>query len=187
MNEEIRSALIRVLPFVVILFILLLQIKKGRITKQALFLNKPSTCKYFFYWVIGFLLLVLTIEYCLYKTAFLEVDKWQHPFLSSVIRITVAIFLAPIVEELIFRGLLLNMLIKRNVNLHLAIFIQAGVFIMLHNFTYQNSLNAYIGIVQSLMDAMLFGYAKYTTRSIYTPMAMHITGNIIATAERFIL
>jgi len=186
MNAEIRSALIRVLPFAVILFILLLQIKKGRITKQDLFLNKPYSVKGFFYWLIGFLLVVVTIEYCLYKAGILEINKWNHPFFSSVIRITGAVFLAPIVEELIFRGLLLNMLVKRKINLHLAIFIQAVIFGLLHNFTYQNSLTANIGIAQSLMDAMLFGYAKYATRSIYTPMAMHVTGNFIATAERCI-
>ena len=115
----------------------------------------------------------------------LEITPWNHPLFASIIRIAGAVILAPIAEEFIFRGLFLNMLIKRKLNLHLAIFMQAVVFVLLHNFTYQNSLSSNIGIVQSLADAMLFGYAKYYTKSIFTPMAMHITGNAIATLERF--
>ena len=71
-------------------------------------------------------------------------------------------------------------------NIHFAIFIQACFFVLLHNFTYQNSLSSNIGIVQSLIEASLFAYAKYHTKSIYTPITMHMTGNFIATFERFI-
>jgi membrane protease YdiL (CAAX protease family) len=186
MNTEIKSALIRVLPFVVILMTLLLAFKKGKITTIDLGLNKPSSTKRFFYWVIGFLVFALLVELVLYMMWLLEITPWRHPLFPSIIRIVGAVILAPIAEEFIFRGLLLNMLIKRKLNLHVAIFIQAVVFVLLHNFAYQNSLSSNIGIVQSLVDALLFGYAKQYTKSIYTPMAMHITGNAIATIERFI-
>ena len=83
------------------------------------------------------------------------------------------------------QGQILNILVKRKLNLHLAIFIQAVFFVLLHNFTYQNTWSSNIAIVQSLADAMLFGYARQYTKSIYTPVAMHITGNAIATLERF--
>jgi membrane protease YdiL (CAAX protease family) len=185
MNTEIKSALIRVLPFVVILFILLLAFKKGKITANDLGINKPLFTKRFFYWVIGFFVFVLLVELVLYMMWILEIEPWRHPLFPSIIRIAGAVILAPIAEEFIFRGLLLNMLIKRKLNLHVAIFIQAVVFVLLHNFAYQNSLSSNIGIVQSLVDAMLFGYAKQYTKSIYTPIAMHITGNAIATLERF--
>ncbi|KFE97639.1 CPBP family intramembrane glutamic endopeptidase [Chryseobacterium luteum] len=95
--------------------------------------------------------------------------------------------LLPIAEEFIFIGLLLNKLLKKNINLHLAILLQACFFVLLHNFAYQNTQSSNICIVQSVVDASLFGYAKYYTKSIYTPIAMHITGNLIATLERFIL
>ena len=136
-------------------------------------------------WTIGFLIFILLTEFIFYKLGILEIDKWNHPLYPSIIRIIGSVILAPIVEELIFRGLILNALSKRNVNLHFAIFIQAVIFVLLHNFTYENSLSSNIGIVQSLIDASLFGYARYHTKSIFTPITMHVTGNFIATIERF--
>ena len=186
MNSEIRSALIRVLPFAIILFILILRIRQKKINPQDLYLQKPVSIKRFLLWTIGFLIFVLGVEFVLYQFGILEIDKWNHPLGSSIIRIAGAVILAPIAEELIFRGLILNVLAKRKLNIHLAIFIQAVFFVLLHNFTYQNSLTSNIGIVQSLVDATLFGYARYHTKSLYTPIAMHMTGNFIATFERFI-
>ena len=68
-----------------------------------------------------------------------------------------------------------------------AILIQAIFFVLLHNFTFQNTLSSNIGIAQSLIDAILFGYARQYTKSLYTPITMHITGNAMAIIERFIL
>lgn len=187
MNQEIKSALIRVLPFIVILFILLIAIKNKKITLSELHSNRPSSKTNFFLWISGFFVFVVSVEFTLYYFGILEIDKWNHSFFPSTIRIFGAIVLAPIAEELIFRGLILSKLINKNFNVHLAVFIQSIIFVLLHNFTYQNSLSSNIGIAQSLIDASLFGYARLYTKSIYTPIVMHMTGNFIATIERFIL
>lgn len=187
MNQEIKSALIRILPFIIILIVLLFAKKNNKITSIDLQLNKPISKTKFLVWIICFLLLILLVELVLFKLGFLEVDKWNHSFIPSMIRIFGAIILAPIAEELIFRGLILSKLINKKMNINLAVFIQACVFVLLHNFTYQNSFSSNIGIAQSLIDASLFGYARIYTKSIYTPIAMHMTGNFIATIERFIL
>jgi len=183
--SEYRTALIRVLPFLLITFVIFIMIKKKKVEPLDLNLNKPDSTLRFLLWTISFLVFILLTEFIFYKLGMLEVDKWDHPFGSSVIRIAGAVFLAPVVEELIFRGFILNVL-RKKLNMHPAVFIQAVFFVLLHNFTYENTLTSNIGIVQSLIDAALYGYARYSTRSIYTPMAMHITGNFIATAERFI-
>lgn len=186
MNEEIKSALIRVVPFVIILVGLFIATKRGKIDRVVdLGLRKPISMIHFFFWTFGFLGFILLTEFFLYKLGILEIAKWNHPFFPSIIRIVGAVILAPISEELIFRGLLLSKLSKK-VNTHLAILIQACFFVLLHNFAYQNTLSSNIGIVQALIDASLFGYARQYTKSIYTPIAMHMTGNFIATLERFI-
>ncbi len=187
MNHEIRSALIRVLPFAVVLLILFLRIRQRKIDPKDLNINRPSSLTCFFLWTLGFLVFVLLIEFVFYSVGMLEVDKWHHSLYPSIIRIAGAVVLAPIAEELIFRGLILNLLVKRKLNLHLAVFIQACFFVLCHNFTYQNTLAGNIGIVQGLVDASLFAYARMYTRSIYTPITMHMTGNMIATLERFVL
>jgi membrane protease YdiL (CAAX protease family) len=185
MNEEIKSALIRVFPFVIIMVALFIANKRGQIDKVDLGIRKPISMTHFFFWTFGFLCFILLTEFFLYQLGILEIDKWNHPFYSSIIRVFGAVFLAPIAEELIFRGLLLSKLSKK-VNIHLAIIIQACFFVLLHNFAYQNTLSSNIGIIQALIDASLFGYARHYTKSIYTPVTMHITGNLIATLERFI-
>lgn len=55
-------------------------------------------------WTIGFLIFILLTEFTFYKLGILEIDKWNHPLYSSIIRIIGSVILAPIVEELIFKG-----------------------------------------------------------------------------------
>lgn len=186
MDKETTSALVRVLPFVMTFFVLLFLKKKGGISIEELALRKPISISLFFIYVLGFLLLIVLIEFSLSKFNLLEIDPWNHPLAPSIIRIFGAVILAPIAEELVFRGLILSKL-SRRINKHFAILFQAVLFVLLHNFTYQNSLSSNIGIVQSFIDATIFGYARFHTKSIYTSMTMHITGNLIATLERFIL
>lgn len=185
MNPEIKSALIRVIPFLIILVALFIANKRKKVAITDLGLKKPNA-NHFFVWVIGYLFFVLLIEFLLYRFGILEINQWNHPLYPSIIRILGAVILAPMAEELIFRGLILTKLTKRKVNIHLAILIQACFFVLLHNFTYQNTMSSNIGIGQALIDASLFGYARHYTKSIYTPIAMHITGNFIATFERFL-
>lgn len=186
MGEEITSALIRIFPFIVVIIIIALRIRFKKINPVDLNLNQPASISQFLAWTLGFLFFILVTEFIQYQLGVLETEKWNHPLISSVIRISGAVILAPIAEELIFRGLILNLLLKRKLNFHLSVFIQAVFFVLLHNFTYQNTLNSNIGILQSLADASLFAYARLYTRAIVTPMTMHMTGNLIATLERFL-
>jgi membrane protease YdiL (CAAX protease family) len=185
MDQELKTALLRVLPFLAVFIILVIRIRSGKINTEPLYLKPPRPASRFFLWVFGFLTLVLAIEFIFYQLGMLEVKRWNHPLLSSIIRITGAVILAPIVEELVFRGFFLGWLVKR-INRHLAIFIQACVFVLLHNYTYQFTFATNFGIFQGLLDASLYAYAKYNTKSIYTPIAMHMSGNLVATLERFI-
>jgi len=186
MNEEIRSALLRTLPFLVVIVVLALLIRRRKIKPQEIDLKKPDKLGSYLLWAIGFLAYALLIEFVLDAGGILEVSTWAHSLTPSVILIFGIVVLAPIAEELLFRGLVLNVLIKRIGNQHIAILVQAVFFVLLHNFTYENTLSSNIGIVQSLIDAVLFGYARQYTRSIYTPITMHMTGNAIAILERFI-
>ncbi|NBP68730.1 MAG: CPBP family intramembrane metalloprotease, partial [Cytophagia bacterium] len=104
----------------------------------------------------------------------------------TLLRILGIVILAPIAEELMFRGFLLSRLLNKKINPHLAIAIQAILFVLLHSFAYRNDLSAKISIVQSFIDASLYGYARYHTKSILTPITMHMTGNSIALLEKFI-
>ncbi|MBB6272466.1 membrane protease YdiL (CAAX protease family) [Pedobacter cryoconitis] len=186
MSEEIRSAILRVLPFIIVLIAITVLIRNKKTTTQAFYLNKPVSKLTYFIWVGAFLVYSILTDFILYKTGNLEIAKWDHKLLPSIILITGAVILGPLVEELLFRARIFDLMIRWFKNLHLANFVQACIFVLLHHFTYLNTKSSYIDIVQSLGDAILFGYARIYTRSIYTSTTMHMTGNLIATIERFI-
>ncbi|MEO7176680.1 MAG: CPBP family intramembrane glutamic endopeptidase [Saprospiraceae bacterium] len=186
MDEEIKTALLRVIPFLIVIVVIGIRIRLKKVDPIDIGLNKPSSYPRFFAWIFGFLALVLLIEFVLFDMGILEIRHFDHPLFSSIIRIVGAVVLAPIAEEMIFRGFILNLLRKKILNFNFAILIQSIIFVLLHNFTYENTLSSNIGIAQSLMDGCLFGYARYYTKSLYTPIAMHMTGNLIATIERLI-
>ena len=186
MNPDLKSALLRVIPFAIIIFIMMMRLKLKKSTREELYLVKPLSLTSFLWWCGSFLILILVTECILYRFGLLEIVKWNHPPVGSVIRITGAVLLAPVAEELLFRGLFLQKLTSWNINKHLSVAIQSAVFVLMHNFTYDHTTSAKIAIAQGFMDACLFAYAKYQTKSIYTSMVMHSTGNLIATLERFI-
>lgn len=187
MNTEITKAILKILPFILIILVIHFRIRQGKINPQDLSLAKPKSLGIFLSWIIGFLFFILGIEFILNQAGLLELTPWNHDVPTTILRILGAVILAPIAEELIFRGILLHVLEKRNLNRHLAIAIQALLFVALHNFAYQNTLSSNLGIVQSFVDACLYAYAKYSSKSIYTSIAMHSTGNMIATLERFLI
>jgi membrane protease YdiL (CAAX protease family) len=186
MNIEIKQAILRVIPFVIILIVLFLAIKKGKINRDEINLKKPIDWSKLFICSLGFLLFVLATEIIFYKFGLLTLEPWKHAFLPSLIRIVGAVICAPMAEEIIFRGLLLSKLHSKLNNMHLAIFLQAVLFVLLHNFAYENTVSSNIGIVQSFIDASLFAYAKYYTKSLYTPILMHMSGNFVAVFERML-
>jgi uncharacterized protein len=97
------------------------------------------------------------------------------------------VVLAPIAEEMVFRALLLHKLKQWKVNHYVAIFLQAVIFVALHSAAFQFTLSGNIGKAQIFTDAILFALAMYHTKSVYTPMVMHATGNAVAVLEQFIL
>jgi membrane protease YdiL (CAAX protease family) len=162
-------------------------IKRGRINGQDLCIQPPVSYRNLFIWWGLFLLFIIITELTLFQTGHLEVNNWNHNLPSSIIRIFGIVILAPISEELLFRGLFLHKLTQWKLNKHIAVLIQALVFVLLHSFAYENSLSSNIGIVQGFLDACIYAYARFNTKSIYTSIAMHSTGNLIAVLEQFIL
>lgn len=186
MNEPLKIA-IRILPFVAIIFFILLNVKKGKLSSDEIGLHPPHKLQHAFLWCIGFLVFCILTELVLFRFGFLEVQHHTFKPLTSSVKLIGIILLAPVAEELLYRGLFLSKLIGFKINKHLAIGIIAILFVIMHSFVFENTLASKIGIVQTFVDATLFGYARLTTKSIYTPITMHITGNLIATAEMYLL
>lgn len=186
MQNEIISSVTRVLPFIAVLTVIFIRIRAGKIDTSAIYLNKPPKIYVSIGIWFAFLLFILLTEYMMYATGHLESDPWNHALVPSVIRIAGMVIIAPMAEEIMFRGLLLNVFTKWKGNFHLAVFIQAAFFVLLHSFAYENTFSSNVGIAQSFTDAVIYAYARNYSRSLYTPIAMHATGNLVAVLERFI-
>lgn len=186
MNKDLLYTIIRIMPFLIVLVIIYIFSKRNEKFRQDLVIQKPSVINHYLLWISIFLAFIIVVELTLYQAGLLKLGGWHHSLSSTILRIVGIVILAPIAEELMFRGFLLSRLTQKKINLHLSIVIQAVIFVLLHNFTYQNDLMSNIGIAQSFIDATLYGYARYHTKSIFTPISMHMTGNAIALIERFI-
>lgn len=187
MTTEFKLILLKVLPFLVMLLAFWIGIRRKRLNSKDLSIQAPVSYRKFLIWWGLYLLIILTTELTLFKTGLLEVNHFNHTLPSNIIRIIGIVILAPISEELLFRGLFLNKLMQWKLSKHLAVLIQAFIFVLLHSFTYKNTLTSNIAIAQTFIDACLYAYARFSTQSIYTSMIMHSTGNLIAVLEQFII
>ena len=90
-----------------------------------------------------------------------------------VMRILYGSLIAPIVEELVFRGLLMTALSKFK-NYYLDVVVSSTLFSLIHVLQYGWVLTDFIVYAGAgLLFGMLFRY----TRSVYWPMALHILWN----------
>ena len=97
----------------------------------------------------------------------------RTPLPAVVMRVLAVSLLGPIAEELIFRGWLFGMLEKR-VGVGLTILLTAVGWALLH-YSY-----SWLVILVIVVDGILLGLARWRTRSVYGPMAMHALYNLYA-------
>ena len=88
---------------------------------------------------------------------------------SGVLRVVI---IAPVVEELIFRGVLQRIFTEWTKNIHWGILIAAILFSGMHMQFY--------GFVPRLILGVLFGYLFYWSRSIWVPITAHFVNNTAA-------
>ncbi|MCC6585056.1 MAG: CPBP family intramembrane metalloprotease [Chitinophagales bacterium] len=185
--SELTKIMLRIIPFLVVIIVISVKVRKGDFSKEELGIQNPESYRKAISWWVLFLLFCVITEMLLYKFNLLEVKSYTFDYKTSLLKIIGMLLLAPIAEELLYRGLFLSKLIQFKVNKHAAIFIIAVLFVLLHSFAYEQTLASKIGIVQVFIDATLFGYARLNTKSVYTSIVMHITGNLIAIAEMYLL
>ncbi len=86
-----------------------------------------------------------------------------------VLALVVVAIIPSIGEEIVFRGLIQNFLLKGTKNIHLAIFISAFFFSAMHMQFY--------GLVPRMLLGMLFGYLYYYSGNLFIPMLAHFVNN----------
>jgi membrane protease YdiL (CAAX protease family) len=128
-------------------------------------------------------LTVEAVQYAYYQGK-LPITPWTYTLPVMLVRVVGILLLAPLVEELLLRGVLLAALRRKHVPIMVAIALQSSVFTVLHLGTLSPSWASMLGLLQIFVDGVLFGLARYHTGSLYPAIAMHMLGNCIAVAER---
>jgi membrane protease YdiL (CAAX protease family) len=182
-DNSILQSIVRVSPFMILLVVVFFRIRQGKIVPASIGLQWPARWSHAAMWLVGFLTFAVGVELLLYASGLLETGGFKHHGASAAIQFIGMVVLAPIAEELLFRGIFLNRLERLFGRFSVAAVVQAILFVALHNFAYQGTVTANIGVAQSFADALLFAFARRHTGSILTPILMHASGNMIAVAE----
>lgn len=108
----------------------------------------------------------------------IEVMLGGHNVGSLVMGILLVGMLAPLAEELFFRGCLQRLFTTGGMNIHLAVWITAIIFSAMHGQVY--------GFVPRMLLGALFGYAAVWSRSLWVPVLMHALNNTLYVIGRYI-
>ncbi|MGH8929964.1 MAG: lysostaphin resistance A-like protein [Egibacteraceae bacterium] len=104
--------------------------------------------------------------------------RWERqPVGRLVLRTVTIVILAPIAEELVFRGLLLQRMATR-LGAAAAVLVTAAAFALLH-LRYRAVQTALI-----FLDGIVLGLALVTSQSLVLTMLMHGLGNLFAVWQR---
>lgn len=152
--------------------------------KETLALNSPKAKDVFFYVTI-FLTWLLFTEFITFKYGLLETGQWKGFTLGHMVLRGISICLiAPIVEELVFRGLLFT-IIKDRFGSIAAIILPAVFFALLH-IKYNNGGSQNIFVIVTFVDAVFYAYIRNKTNSIFITILLHCIGNSLALIERLL-
>ncbi len=104
--------------------------------------------------------------------------RWDPLTPARLIRAFTIVLIAPLAEEVAFRGTMYGDLMKRGLHPALAILLPAVAFTAVH-IQYFGP-----GLVFILVDGIVFGLARHHTKSLFVPVLLHTLGNAYAVAER---
>jgi membrane protease YdiL (CAAX protease family) len=126
-------------------------------------------------WILIYAAWMLCTNYVMYWRGPWDFTVWKNaPLYIDGLRLLGVGILGPVVEELIFRGLLFGYLAKTRLDIRLAIILLAAAWSVLH-YSYTPAVIAII-----FVDGLLLGAARWKTKSVYVPIAMHLVWNLYA-------
>lgn len=181
MTPEVRDTLLRLLlPAIGIVVILFAANRRGLSLGDDLGLRLPSF-RQGFLWLVVFLALAITEEVLWRALGQPAPEPWGDKYSRSIIwmRVLAMVVMAPIAEELLFRGLFFHMAANTFLKQTGAVFATAALFAAFH---FQYGLWALLFV---LVDGLFYGTVRAATGSIILTMALHAIGNAYAAYQRF--
>ncbi len=101
---------------------------------------------------------------------------FEKPNFNSIFYFFLMVIITPIIEEILYRGIILNLFLKKY-SLKISLIVSSLIFAFVH---IEISRFGYL-----FLSGMLFGFAYYKTKSIYTSIFIHFVINIMAMATSY--
>ncbi len=98
--------------------------------------------------------------------------------IDLIVNLFIIALIPAIGEELLFRGVIQEVLVKRLKNPHIAIWIASIVFGAVHL--------QIAGFLPKVLIGVILGYAYYLTKSIFYPMVLHFLNNGLQTVLMYV-
>jgi len=99
-----------------------------------------------------------------------------------LIALLAVVIIAPIFEELIFRGFLFNGLQHSRLGVTGSIIVTSLLFVLIHAGQYDLSVLAML-----IPLALMLGIARHRSGSIYLPIYLHFINNLVSSIEMYLL
>lgn len=96
---------------------------------------------------------------------------FENPNFYDIFYFFLMVIITPIIEEILYRGIILNLLLKKY-SVIISLILSSLIFAFIH-------LN-FIGIGYLFLYGLLFGFAYYKTKSLFTSILLHFLINLMA-------
>jgi membrane protease YdiL (CAAX protease family) len=174
------GTLVRIAAELLAVLVLCLVLRaRGESLREALALTPPGPAT-LAAWVAAFAVLVALEALLEPLLGFRPARPWEGDYHTAelLVRLAGIVLVAPIAEELIFRGAVFSRLARAELGASGAIAVTAAIFAMLH-LQYGSGAMALI-----LVDGLFYGLARAKTGSVLVPLVCHMIGNSYAAWER---
>ena len=177
MDDEVIKITLRILgiPLALVIAAVVLTLKKRSI--RDYFALKAITRWEAFVWLMWYIPVFIVGEVWYFGLGLNEGRIWDYTLTVMVIRALGIIILAPVTEELIFRGVLFKAISDARPGPIGAVILTSVIFTASH---YQYGI---LDLIPIFIGAFYWGWVRYKTGSTILPIVMHMFANGIAVVE----
>jgi membrane protease YdiL (CAAX protease family) len=182
MSPVWRGTLLHVATSLALIAIVTLVLRARRLPAREFLALRWPAARTVALWLGAFAILVVVEEWASRMLGLPAPESWgdRYTGLVLVVRLIGLVVLAPVAEELVFRGVLFGRIARTRLGQPGAVVIPAALFALLH-LQYSPVEMGFVAV-----DGLFFGLARAQSRSLYVPMLLHASGNAVAAAQRLL-
>lgn len=176
LNAYIGSFIAKTASIIAIIALLLSQ--KTGLAENLAFVRPKSNSWIKFTFPFIVLAVALRVIYCrdpLVPNIPIRMVFPEAMLIGNIVGIFSVLFIAPLTEEIIFRGYIFDVL-RRSFGSYLSVLITSVVFALVHGPQLRFEL---LPLTAIFISGLVFGYFRYKERSIFVPIFFHFLFNLV--------